>query len=151
MAAILIISPAFALLKTHYVSISFLFVTLYLLKTKYLTPLRKIPGPWFASISKGWFIFHGLRGEQHLVHIKTHEKYGPIFRAMPNYVLVNDPKYLQKVYKYDRTHWYDAFNVSTDYNGVASTLSMDAHNWKRKRIGAAVGQILVFTRLLSSF
>src|ERR1700761_1087532 len=58
-----------------------------------------------------------------------------------NYVLINDPKHMQKVYKWDRTDWYSAFNVKDTYVGVAATKSMEAHNWKRKRIGAAVSEL----------
>ena len=141
MGPIQIIAVALAFFKQYYLLVLILILISWIVKERLFSPLAKLPGPWLAGVSKGWFIWHGLRGKQHKVHLQCHEKYGPIWRAMPNYVLINDPKHMQKVYKWDRTDWYSAFNVKDTYVGVAATKSMEAHNWKRKRIGAAVSEL----------
>jgi len=138
MAAVTVLAAVLTVVKPYWGISLVTGLALWYAKTKYLSPLNKLPGPWLAGFSKAWFIWHGLQGEQHLVHLRCHEKYGPVWRAMPNYVLINDPQYLQKVYRYDRNDWYNAFNVNTEYTGTASTLNMAAHNWKRKRVGVAV-------------
>jgi hypothetical protein len=124
--------------KPYLFLLPILYLTHWIAKARYFSPLSHIPGPWLASISKSWFIWHGLAGEQHKVHLHCHEKYGPIWRAMPNYVLINDPEWMQKIYKWDRTEWYSAFNVKDSYISTAATLSMEEHNAKRRRLGAAV-------------
>jgi hypothetical protein len=97
------------LLRQHWVlTILFLFAAREL-KSRYLHPLSKIPGPFLASVSKLWIIYHAFGGNQHLVQIKCHEKYGPIFRAAPNYVIVNDPKYLNQIYRFNRADWFIAY------------------------------------------
>jgi hypothetical protein len=138
MTPIELLAQLISLAKQYSVLIVLLLGVSYVVKERFFSPLANIPGPWLASISKSWFIYHSLGGKQHVVHLDSHKKYGPIWRAMPNYVLINDPAYLQKVYKWDRTDWYSAFNVKDTYVGVASTLSMESHNFKRKRLGTAV-------------
>jgi hypothetical protein len=110
----------------------------YVVKQRYFAPLSHLPGPWLAGLTRGWFVWHSLRGKQHLVHLECHRKYGPLWRASPNFVLVNDPQYIQTVYKWARSDWYDAFTVETDYIATGMTLDIEAHNWKRKRVYPAV-------------
>jgi hypothetical protein len=47
---------------------------------RYFHPLSKVPGPFWASISRGWFLWHGYAGKQHKVHVAAHEKHGENFR-----------------------------------------------------------------------
>ncbi|KAJ5692009.1 cytochrome P450 [Penicillium macrosclerotiorum] len=42
----------------------------------------------------------------HLLDTDAHRKYGPIFRAAPNYVMVNDPAYIHEAHKWNRTDWF---------------------------------------------
>jgi hypothetical protein len=52
--------------------------------------------------------------------VACHEKYGSVFRAMPNFVMVSDPKYVQQIYKFDRSECFLAFKVE----GVASIVGL---------------------------
>ena len=40
------------------------------------SPIRNIPGPALASISRFWHIYHIIKGDQNLALIKQHEKHG---------------------------------------------------------------------------
>ena len=76
----------------------FVLGALYVIYTRDFTPLRSIPGPFLASISKLW-IFNQQRGYQRQkVDINLHKKYGPIVRVAPNEVSVSSPEALRKIY-----------------------------------------------------
>jgi cytochrome P450 len=128
---------AIAVLKQHWL---LLIVTLYLtscIHTKYFHPLSKIPGPFLASFSKLWIIYHAFGGNQHWIQIACHKRYGPVFRAGPNYVLVNDPDYIPAIYKLDRADWFIAFDPKVGKSSLGSVRPMNVHNAQRKRIAAA--------------
>jgi hypothetical protein len=76
----------------------FVLGALYVTYARDFTPLRSIPGPFLASISKLW-IFNQQRGYQRQnVDINLHKKYGPIVRVAPNEVSVSSPEALRKIY-----------------------------------------------------
>lgn len=41
-----------------------------------LHPLRSIPGPFFASISRAWIVFSTAKGDMELTQRALHRKYG---------------------------------------------------------------------------
>ena len=51
-----------------------------LVYNRYFHPLSGIPGPFWASISKFWSIWHTSRGRVHVVHVASHRKYGQEIR-----------------------------------------------------------------------
>ena len=53
-----------------------------------LSPLRKCPGPFLASISRLWYTYINWRGNQHVVLERLHAKYGDVVRVAPNEVCV---------------------------------------------------------------
>lgn len=57
-----------------------------ILKRSVLSPLRKCPGPFLASISRLWYTYINWRGTQHEVLEKLHAKYGDVVRVAPNEV-----------------------------------------------------------------
>jgi len=70
----------------------------WILSTKYLTPLRKLPGPLFASFSKFPRFFSVLRGRPHEWELEAHRKYGRIVRTGPEQVSVGDPAAINLIY-----------------------------------------------------
>jgi hypothetical protein len=48
------------------------------LYNRYFHPLRNIPGPFWASISRVWWLLVATGGKQHEIHVSCHEKYGPL-------------------------------------------------------------------------
>jgi hypothetical protein len=70
----------------------------YAIYTREATPLRSIPGPFLASITRLW-IFQKQRGfQRQQVDMDLHEKYGPIVRISPKEVMVSSPKSLRTIY-----------------------------------------------------
>jgi hypothetical protein len=45
---------------------------------RYFHPLRKIPGPFWASVSRVWWLLVATGGKQHKIHVACHEKYGSL-------------------------------------------------------------------------
>lgn len=43
---------------------------------RFLTPIRDIPGPFFASFSRLWHIYHIIKGDQNLRLVELHEQHG---------------------------------------------------------------------------
>ena len=70
----------------------------YAIYTREATPLRSIPGPFLASITRLW-IFQKQRGfQRQQVDMDLREKYGPIVRISPKEVMVSSPKSLRTIY-----------------------------------------------------
>lgn len=47
-------------------------------------PLRKYPGPWYASCSHLWWAYHGWIGDLVMATTKLHERYGEVVRISPD-------------------------------------------------------------------
>jgi cytochrome P450 len=60
--------------------------------------LRKIPGPFLASVTDIWRSYWMRQGEYTLFVDKLHKKYGKLVRLGPNYVSVSDPAAVSTVY-----------------------------------------------------
>ena len=69
-----------------------------MLYTAYFTPLRKIPGPWYARLTGvrlAWAVFANNR--IHYVH-SLHRRYGPIVLIAPQEVDVADPVAARRIH-----------------------------------------------------
>lgn len=58
--------------------------------------LRKVPGPWLASVSSLWIVRVVARG-QSTPFAKLREKYGPLVRVGPNLLLTDQPDILRRM------------------------------------------------------
>lgn len=58
----------------------------HLLHVKFRPGLRRIPGPWLASISSLDRLRSAASGQQMNYHLELHERYGPLVRIGPNHV-----------------------------------------------------------------
>lgn len=77
-------------------------LTFCLIKTKYRADLRKIPGPFLASISNIDRIWSCALGKQMNYHIDLHASYGPLVRVGPYHVCSKqqrDPETLRHQHK----------------------------------------------------
>ncbi|KAB8230800.1 cytochrome P450 [Aspergillus alliaceus] len=100
-------------------------------------PLRSVPGPFLASWSRLWLLRQVYSGQLHISDIKAHEKYGPIYRAAPNYVIVNDPKYIHESHKWNRSDWFITLDPQVGLQSVGTARTMSQHNFQRRRIAPA--------------
>ena len=74
------------------------FGLIYLVWVREATPLRKIPGPYLASVSKLWMIYKTRQLKRHELDLELHDTYGPVVRIGPSYVLVSSPDALKTIY-----------------------------------------------------
>ncbi|KAK4445698.1 benzoate 4-monooxygenase [Podospora aff. communis PSN243] len=112
------------------------FVTLLLAIVAYLIPsilqsrhLSHIPGPAFAPYTDLPLIYNTWRGFT-FRHLNTPcEKYGPIFRIAPNFVVVCDPAEVKKVWgvrsSFDRAKWYKGFRLDPPNDTLISMCDGD--------------------------
>lgn len=80
-----------------------------------LSPLRKIPGPWYAAISNFWLTTHVLRFRRCRAVDELSQKYGPLVRVGPNKVIFNDVPTTKLVYgvsaKLDKSEFYSSLKT----------------------------------------
>jgi hypothetical protein len=125
---------------------------------RYYHPLSAVPGPFWASMTRTWWLLVAARGNQHEVHRAIHTKYGifhlvfllsklmltdidipgPIVRVAPEFISIDDPVYVQQFYKWDRVDGWRVFDVRLDIHMVNTARQMKQHNFQKKRVAAAV-------------
>jgi hypothetical protein len=66
-------------------------ILLVIIYRRHFVYLRRIDGPYLASVSKLWIVKTLLGGDSLNVHYKLHQKYGPFVRTGPNEVSVCHP------------------------------------------------------------
>lgn len=73
-------------------------------------PLKHIPGPFWASVSRLWMVHRIRQGDMEVVQRKLHERYGPLVRIAPDEVACADPEAIRKIYRtqapLSKTHFY---------------------------------------------
>lgn len=104
---------------------------------RHIHPLSHIPGPYLASITRLWLLFHALRGEQHRVHLAVHKKYGSVVRVGPNHILLSDPAHGPRYYTWEKSNWWLCFRPNDHHLAFSTELGLKAHNAKKKRVAGA--------------
>lgn len=67
----------------------------------FLHPLRNVPGPPLARLSKLWSRYGNLKGRKsHRIHA-AHLKYGNVVRVAPSELSFADPAAVRDIYKND--------------------------------------------------
>ena len=80
-------------------SISFLaFLCLLLYRCTLGDALFNVPGPFTASFSRLWLVYHSRRGDMHRIMIGLHGKYGKLVRTGPKEVSVSDLNAIKAIY-----------------------------------------------------
>jgi hypothetical protein len=79
----------------------------------FFSPLRSIPGPWYAAVSDLWHLSHVLRLRRCRGIDDLFKKYGPIVRIAPNMVAFLDVNSMKVVYgtssRLSKTTQYKSF------------------------------------------
>ncbi|KAK1764005.1 cytochrome P450 [Phialemonium atrogriseum] len=106
------------LVHQHWLFLIVGLVSSWLLANRYLTSLRKIPGPFLASCTRLPRFFAVLRGRPHEWELRLHRKYGRIVRTGPDLVSVGDPAAINLIYgasdKFKKSPFYIPFMVYDD-------------------------------------
>ncbi|KAJ5985643.1 hypothetical protein N7522_012839 [Penicillium canescens] len=84
-----------------------------LLKRKLLSSISDIKGPWLASVSTLWQIYHTAKGDIEYVVQKEHQKHGDFVRIGNNEVSCSHPDSITAILSpaYEKAGWYRALAV----------------------------------------
>jgi hypothetical protein len=79
---------------------------------RYFHPLSGIPGPFFASFTSLWLVFHDRTLKRHVLDMALHKKYGPIVRVSYNNVMLSSVAASKVIYSpngdYNKSDYYRA-------------------------------------------
>lgn len=64
---------------------------------RFFSPLKHIPGPFWASITRLWYLKRILDGNQNEQLQKLHEKHGKFVRLAPSEISVTHPDAVKKL------------------------------------------------------
>ncbi|KAL8827188.1 MAG: hypothetical protein Q9191_003339 [Dirinaria sp. TL-2023a] len=88
----------------------FLFISYLALQPWLFSPLRHIPGPWYAICTKWWLVYKTVKGVRAKTIHELHLKYGAWVRIAPNEVSTCDPEAIVPIYgansAYVKTEFY---------------------------------------------
>lgn len=76
----------------------------------FVSPLSRIPGPWYAAVSDFWLTTHVIRLQKCKAIQALFDVYGPIVRVGPNKVVFCDLSSVKNVYtvqKFEKSTYYD--------------------------------------------
>lgn len=76
----------------------FVIVLVYVVSFRFLSPLARLPGPFNASLSRIWLLWHSWKGDMHRTMIDLHRKHGKLVRTGPNEVSVSDLTAIKTIY-----------------------------------------------------
>ena len=106
-----------------------------LLANRYLSPLRKYPGPLLASTTRLWKVLSTASTHTHLDHIALHKRYGPIVRIAPNEVSLASPEAARTVLsagkRFSKTNFYAVFPPPENPD-IFTEVREDVHARKKK-------------------
>jgi hypothetical protein len=112
--------------------------SLWILYTRTLHPLASVPGPFWASVSRIWYMYRIYVGDMHTVQRKLHEQYGPIVRVGPNEVSTAEVSAIPKIYRNQKplakTDFYSVWGggtISKQLDTFAETNERVHSNYRR--------------------
>ena len=94
----------------NHLSIALLsFLLLFLQYCLLRDPLRSIPGPLTARVSRLWMGWHAWKGDMNRTMIALHDKHGKLVRTGPNEISVSNLSTIKKIYgsgtKFVKSDW----------------------------------------------
>ena len=66
------------------------YVLLSIAYARLLHPLKHVPGPFWASITRLWIVYHVWSGDMDVVQRALHQQYGPLIRIGPDKIACAD-------------------------------------------------------------
>ncbi|KAL2840339.1 cytochrome P450 [Aspergillus pseudodeflectus] len=105
---------------------------------RFFHPLRSIPGPLLASVSRLWIVRQAATGHLEQTQRALHCKYGSLVRIAPNEVICSDPAALKTIYghisRFTQSDYYDAWAAPNDigYPGHFAARDEKLHTEQRR-------------------
>ncbi|KAG9724878.1 cytochrome P450 family protein, partial [Aureobasidium melanogenum] len=111
-------------LVSHYlVVILTTFALGYVVYQRFFAPLAGVPGPFWASLGKGWLIVRAKKGDLHRELIRLHELHGPLVRVAPKEVSVADLDGIKMIYgagsQFHKSDWYSVLKGRRTFDPFA--------------------------------
>ncbi|PQE19795.1 cytochrome P450 protein [Rutstroemia sp. NJR-2017a WRK4] len=108
----------------------------------YLTPLRKVPGPWYARLTHLVLKYHVVTGRRlHYIH-SLHLKYGPVVLIAPTEVEVSSLAGFRKIHNFTKpflkSPWYQSFTFGS--GGIFTMIDPKEHSNRRKLFSQAMSK-----------
>ena len=76
-----------------------IYTLLWMVYTVTLHPLAKVPGPFWASVTRVWYMYQVYMGDMDKIQRAMHEKYGPVVRLAPNEVTSANAADIPRIYR----------------------------------------------------
>lgn len=126
------------LFKFSPITILISLIVLRFLIRRYLSPLRKYPGPFLASGTRLYSVFLTWRGRTHEEHVALHRKYGPVVRLQPNQLSFASPEVARQVLAagkgFHKTSFYWVFPPAGNPD-IFTEIKEDVHAMKKRFVG----------------
>lgn len=112
--------------------------TLWVVYARHFHPLRKIPGPWLASVSRLWYMIQIARGDMEHTQRRLHAQFGPLIRIAPNEIACASPDAIKSIYRnqggLDKTDFYPVWNSQnfSKHPDMFTALSDKSHGERRR-------------------
>ncbi|KIX07472.1 uncharacterized protein Z518_02125 [Rhinocladiella mackenziei CBS 650.93] len=121
----------------------------------FLHPLKKVPGPPLARVSRLWSRIGNFQGRKSQRIHDAHVKYGPVVRVGPNELSFSDPGAVRDIYTSDvfvkEETFYRAKRIFRE-NHLFSFRDPEAHKQRRKLLSRGFSQaaMLDFEPIISN-
>lgn len=111
------------------------FVVGRMLYRRYATPLRSLPGPFFASCTRLWKIRSVISENTQWHHLDLHRAYGPVVRIGPNEVSFSSPHIARNILsagkRFYKTDFYSVF-PPPEHPDIFTETREEVHAMKKK-------------------
>lgn len=105
------------------------------------SPLRTVPGPLAARLTKLWYFNRVRYGHFEAENLALHKKYGPVVRVAPDHYSIDDPSAIKTIYgfnsQFPKSDWYYGWqHPDPDRYTVFPDRNMKRHAETRRRFQA---------------
>ncbi|KAF2753440.1 flavonoid 3',5'-hydroxylase [Pseudovirgaria hyperparasitica] len=105
---------------------------------RFFHPLSKFPGPYWASVTRLYTVYHSIVGDAHLNEYEAVKKYGPVVRMSPSLLLIRDATMLPEVYhRYANRSPFYLKNMLGKGESILTTRDWRQHAQLRRVAGGA--------------
>lgn len=112
----------------------------------FLSPLRRVPGPFIAKVSGKWLVFKDLAGDRTSTIHRLHQKYGPVVRIGPQELSFSDAQAVREIYGqqtgFMKAPVYEIMSIKP--LGVFSLRDKAEHSARRRLLSHAFSQTNLF-------
>ncbi|KAM3579467.1 hypothetical protein VKS41_007926 [Umbelopsis sp. WA50703] len=114
----------------------------YIANTFVFDPLRSIPGPFAARLSRFYDLKTKGSGKKPEIIEELHQTYGDVVRIGPNHVSIRDPSAVKQIYgteRFIKSNFYDVFKID-GHESIFSTQSTLSHGRFRRVMAPGFSQ-----------